>query len=158
MQHYYRPIQIKIAVTMKQAINWQTHGDTSADTPLIHYAQCHDPQDAAVQSFINSAIDRAIAIIPQSMHENARYLLFNWDGNKACLTAVTTDDNKSHDAPESIQLDIPAWQVSAGSVSTEQSDTLHYWIRDYLTTCAEFLHYSLIAVYCEGDRSNTRLL
>jgi hypothetical protein len=143
---------------MKQAIHWQTRGDTTVDLPLIHYAQCNDPQDTVVQSFINDTIDRAIAIIPQSMHENARYLLFSWDSDKACLKVVTTDDDKSHDAPESIQLDIPAWQASTGSVGTEQSETLHYWIRDYLTTCAEFLHYSLIAVYCEGDRSNTRLL
>jgi hypothetical protein len=145
-------------MTMTQVISWQTHGEKSSDAPLIHYAQCNDPEDAVVQSFINSAIERAIAIIPQSMHENARYLLFNWDSNKSCLNVVTTDDDKSHDAPESIQLDIPAWQSSTGSVTGEQSDTLHYWIRDYLTTCAEFLHYSLIAVYCEGDRSNTRLL
>jgi hypothetical protein len=142
-------------MTMTQVINWQTDGEKSTDAPLIHYAQCNDPGDAAVQSFINSAIDRAIAIIPQSMQDNARYLLFNWDSDKACLKVVTTDDDKSHDAPESIQLDIPAWQVAAGS---EQSDKLHYWIRDYLTTCAEFLHYSLIAVYCEGDRKRTRLL
>jgi hypothetical protein len=145
-------------MTMTQVINWQTDGEKSTDALLIHYAQCNDPGDAAVQLFINSAIDRAIAIIPQSMQDNARYLLFNWDSNKACLKVVTTDDDKSHDAPESIQLDIPAWQVSAGSVCSEQSDTLHYWIRDYLTTCAEFLHYSLIAVYCEGDRKRTRLL
>jgi hypothetical protein len=143
---------------MTQVINWQTDGEKSTAAPLIHYAQCNDPGDVAVQSFIDSAIDRAIAIIPQSMHENARYLLFNWDSNKACLKVVTTDDDKSHDAPESIQLDIPAWEVGDGSIGSEQSEKLHYWIRDYLTTCAEFLHYSLIAVYCEGDRSNTRLL
>lgn len=143
---------------MKQAINWQALGDTSTDTPLIHYVQCDDPQDTVVQSFINSAIDRSIAIIPQSMHDDARYLLFNWDPYKASLTAVTTDDAKSHDAPESIQLDIPAWQVSTSSEAPRQTEKLHYWIRDYLTTCAEFLHYSLIAVYCEGDRSKTRLL
>jgi hypothetical protein len=143
---------------MKQAIHWQTRGDTTVDSPLIHYAQCNDPQDTVVQSFINDSIDRAIAIIPQSMHEDARYLLFNWDPYTASLTAVTTDDDKSRDAPESIQLDISAWLASTDSVTAVQTETLHFWIRDYLTTCAEFLHYSLIAVYCEGDRSKTRLL
>ena len=143
---------------MTQVINWQTDSETSTDASLIHYAQCLDPGDTAAQLFINSAIDRAIAIIPQSMHENARYLLFSWDSDKACLKVVTTDDDKSHDAPESIQLDIPAWQVDAGGPGSEQSEKLHYWIRDYLTTCGEFLHYSLIAVYCDGDRTKTRLL
>ncbi len=143
---------------MNQPIDWKTCGEAIDGSLLTHCAICSDHQNSVVQSFINSAIDRAIAIIPQSMHEDARYLLFNWSADTGTLTAVTTDDEKSHDASESIQLSIKDWQPSPGTLPADQSETLHYWIRDYLTTCADFLHYSLIAVYCEGDRNKSRLL
>lgn len=140
---------------MTTNINWSLVPDGINKDQLYHCASCDGPQDKQVQQFINSVIDRAIAIIPQSMNDNARYLLFSWNQQDACLEVVTTDDNKVQDSLESIKTHIAQWHAATGC---DQSETMHYWIRDYLTTCPEFLHYSLIAIFCEGDRSKTRLL
>lgn len=123
----------------------------------IHFAQCPHTDPIDIQQFIDHTVERAIAIIPQSLRDNGRYLLFDWNPQQASLTIVTTNDDKSIDAPESVQVIINDWQQRGGA-SEAQSAELQFWLRDYLTTAAAFLHFSLIAIYCEGDRRQTRLM
>ncbi len=146
------------AFTQNTEINWRLSGNAANGDTIKHCARCDQQQHKKIQAFINAAIDRSIGIIPQSMHDDARYLLFNWHSADALLTIVTTDDHKQHDATECVQLCIQPWQQQSGDFTAQHSDDIHFWIRDYLTTCPEFLHYALIAVFCTGDRLQSRLL
>jgi hypothetical protein len=142
---------------MTPSINWSCSDNNAAGDEKIHFAECTDQLDVDIQHFINGAIDQAIGIIPQSIRDDARYLLFTWDDAAAELTIVSTDDDKVNDAKECVRVCIHHWCQQDGA-SAEQVENVHFWIRDYLTTCPEFLHYSLIAVFTCGDRASARLL
>lgn len=125
---------------------------------LLHCGHCVDVDEGMVQASINQAVDRAIAIIPQTIHDDARYLLFSWNNVNGELGAVITDDSKTHDSLESVRLSLRPWSAQSAASQAERDEAVHYWIRDHLTTCEEFMRYSLIAIFCQGDRSQARLL
>lgn len=139
-------------------LDWILSGDKEAGEAIQHIARCEQQQDSDVQQFINAGLDRAIAIIPQCIRDDARYLLFIWNSKEACLDIVTSDDNKKVDAAESVHISFNQWQQLTTSSKEEQADNLHFWIRDYLTTSSEFLHFSLIALFSSSDRNDTKLL
>jgi len=139
-------------------LNWTLTGNRELGEALVHYTECAQQQHEELASAINAGMDRAIAIIGQSIRDDARYLLCMWDSANGTLDIVTTDDDKQIDAPESVRMQFTAWAATADADRTEQEDSLHFWIRDYLTTSAEFLHFSLIALFSSDQRQHTRLL
>jgi hypothetical protein len=148
---------------MIDEINWTLRGDKNAGEVVQHFTQCDEKHEEAIHQHLNLVLDRAIGIIPQSIHDDARYLLFTWNSDSATLDIVSTNDDKTHDASENVQLHIEQWQQTTGQSLTEQSlteqtDNIHFWIKDYLTTCSEFLHFSLVAMLSLGDRAKTQLL
>ena len=141
---------------MSEAPDWILQCPT--EQTKIHFAKYSgDSEYRAIQRFVDHTVERAIAIIPQSLRQDGRYLLFDWNARSATLSIVTTDDSKSNDSPEAVEVVITPWQQQGGA-NTEQSADLQYWLHDYLTTASAFLQFSLIAVYCEGDRQRTQLL
>lgn len=143
---------------MIEDINWSLRGDKATGEDIQHFAQCDETSETDIQEFLNLVLDRAIGIIPQSIHDDARYLLFTWNSNSSTLDIVSTDDHKTHDASENVQLRIEHWLQTNEQSSAEYTDNIHYWIKDYLTTSSEFLHFSLIAMFSLGDRAKTQLL
>jgi hypothetical protein len=143
-------------------IDWILRGDKSTGENLQHFTQCDEQHEKEIQEHLNLVLDRAIGIIPQSIHDDARYLLFVWNSDSATLDIVSTDDQKTHDASENVQLRIEPWsqstEPSTEQAKQEQTDNIHYWIKNYLTTSSEFLHFSLIAMFSLGDRAKTQLL
>lgn len=125
---------------------------------LLHYADCTTSADDEIQSFINQLIEHTMNIIPPGLRDDARYLLFDWDCDSAILTVTSTNDDKTRDAPDQISSCLQNWRNPEPDKAEEHTASLRYWIRDYLTTCPAFLSYALIAVFCEGDRSQARLL
>lgn len=143
---------------MIEDINWILRGDKTTGEDIQHFAQCDENHEKEIQEYLNLVLDRAIGIIPQSIHDDARYLLFTWKSDSSTLDIVSTDDHKTHDASENVQLRIEHWLQSTEQSMAEQTDSIHYWIKDYLTTSSEFLHFSLIAMLSLGDRAKTQLL
>lgn len=143
---------------MIEDINWSLRGDKATGEDIQHFAQCDETSETDIQEFLNLVLDRAIGIIPQSIHDDARYLLFTWNSKSSTLDIVSTDDHKTHDASENVQLRIEHWLQTNEQSSAEYTDNIHYWIKDYLTTSSEFLHFSLIAMFSLGDRAKTQLL
>lgn len=139
-------------------LNWTLTGDRQQDQALIHHAQCAEQEPEALSQAINAGMDRAIAIIGQSIRDDARYLLCMWDSENSTLDIITTDDDKQIDAPESVRLQFTQWNTADDADRLEQERNLHFWIRDYLTTSSEFLHFSLIALFSSDQRHHTRLL
>ncbi len=139
-------------------IDWTLTGDKAAGDHLTHFSECHEVNENEINEYLNLVLDRAIGIIAQSIHDDARYLLFTWNSETSTLDIVSTDDQKSHDASESVKLRIQHWQESPKLTAEEQTENIHYWIKDYLTTSSEFLHFSLIAMFSCGDRAKTQLL
>lgn len=136
---------------------------------IIHHATSEGTSDSDIQLAINACTDKACALLDQNIQEDSRYLLFEWDSTNSTLTIVVTDDSKQKDSPQIVQCHFPALNQKLNAVTDTQgsewqfqaaeiADHVQYSIKDYLTTCAPFLRYSLIAAFHQDSRATCTLL
>ena len=139
------------------------------DNCLLFSATCHQQDDQAIASAIAETIEKAVSILHMNIVDDSQYLLFEWDTEKSTLSVVVTDQLKQTDSNHIVQCVMVAlhaemdklknvspqqWQ----SKSAEISDQIRYTLSNYLTTCAGFFNFSLVAAYHEQSRKNTVLL
>ena len=127
----------------------------------LYTAECTGVTDIALKQAVSNCVQKAIEHLHSNIQNDSMYLLFEWSKTNALLTAVVTDELKQNDANIVIQCQFQ--KLSQKPLQTEDemqqyADNIHFWIRDYLTTDNAFLHYSLIAIYHDSSRDNTRLL
>ncbi|MFV8783033.1 hypothetical protein ACNKU7_11465 [Microbulbifer sp. SA54] len=148
----------------------QPAGDTGQRSEyVIHSSTIEKTSDDGVQRAIDACIDKACTLLPRNIRDDSRYLLFGWDAVNSTLTIVVTDDSKEKDSPDIVQCRFSSLvekmnsesadpDHSQHSAADELADNIQYWIKDYLTTCAPFLRYSLIAAFYRESRSSCALL
>ena len=125
----------------------------SEDTAhALHLCEFKGESDRDVQLAINTSIDKACDLLEQNIQDDSRYLLFEWNAKASTLTIVVTDDGKERDSREVVQCHFAANDIALNP------DDIQFWIRDYLTTCTQFLHYSLIAAFHRDSRADCTLL
>ena len=119
---------------------------------VVHHCRSDGNSNREIQEAINACIDKACALLGRSIQDDSRYMLFGWDADASTLTIVVTDDEKQRDSRNVVQC-----QFTATDESLDPED-IQYWIKDYLTTCAPFLQYSLIAAFHQESRASCTLL
>lgn len=141
-------------------LNWDINTDcaltesaASEDTAhAVHLCEFKGESDRDVQLAINASIDKACDLLEQNIQDDSRYLLFEWNPKTSTLAIVVTDDGKERDSRDVVQCHFVANDIALNP------DDIQFWIRDYLTTCTQFLHYSLIAAFHCDSRADCTLL
>jgi hypothetical protein len=82
-------------------------------------------------------------------------MLFEWDEDNASLSIVVSDAKKAHDSPQMVKC---CFKALSENMPSDYAENIHFWIRDYLTTCAGFMRYSLVAAFHTGNRNACTLL
>ncbi|MCK7597397.1 hypothetical protein M0G74_08970 [Microbulbifer sp. CAU 1566] len=135
----------------------------------IHFSEFNGTSDNEVQQAINACVDRACELLEKNIRDDSRYLLFEWDVVYSMLTIVVTDDAKEKDSQYVVKCQLTAIDKKLTPENTqpnsewesrvsEFAEDVQYWIKDYLTTCAPFLNYSLIAAFHRESRASCTLL
>ena len=129
-------------------------GTTSEDSSerVIHSASLEATSDEKMQQGIDACIEKACGLLENNIQDDSRYMLFGWDVDTSTLTIVVTDDEKERDSRNVVQCH---FIVTAKQLDPED---IQFWIKDYLTTCAPFLRYSLIAAFHRESRVSCVLL
>jgi hypothetical protein len=143
-------------------LNWTT---SSTPTTIIHAASVADSAAASVKASVEAATDQAVALLKNNIQDDSLYLLFEWNADAAKLTILVTDASKTQDAPELVCCSFPMLALEASNsdargalTSATSTDSVKFWLHDYLTTCTAFFSYSLVAIFHSSTRSNTELL
>lgn len=111
-----------------------------------------EPRD--YQLAVEAAACQAISLLAEFVTDSSRYLLFSWSESQLRITI--TDDCRQVDRPVVVELTLDG--LAAQLEGETEAEAVRFWLRDYLTTALEYLNYSLIAGFCEGDRSRINLL
>jgi len=120
-----------------------------------------------VDMAIQVCIEKAVSFLPDYVTDESRYLLFEWNIETSTLTIVVTDDTKKHDAKFVVKCCMSALNEAVNRIDSElakkekaleYSDLVKYSIKDYLTTCAAFMQFSLVAVFHNTTRAKIELL
>ncbi|MBN8431875.1 hypothetical protein JF535_13550 [Microbulbifer salipaludis] len=118
----------------------------------IHHSTVVGASEQDIQLAIDASVEKACELLENNIQDDSRYLLFGWDSEVSTLTIVVTDDDKRHDSRDVVQC-----HLVTGGQQPDPED-IQFWIKDYLTTCAPFLRYSLIAAFHRGSRATCTLL
>ena len=129
-------------------LDWTIEHDT------LHTAAFSDPSPASMASVINNMMEKAISLLNDNTKNESRYLLLEWTTSKKILSVVVTDDTKSQDSDHIIKL---AFTGNLNDADEFIGD-LKFYSKDFLTTCDDFMNYSLIAAFCIDGRDKAQLL
>lgn len=143
-------------------LQWQLRQEIQAagnqdNTYTVHFTGCSATDDKTVAKAVEASIDKMISLMGAAVKDESRYLLFDWGDETTALGIYVTDDSKLQDAEVVVKLCLNEWAGEEGD-REEQAEKIKFFIKDYLTVCSGFLHYSLIAVFTQGDREKTELL
>lgn len=138
-------------------LNWTT---TETQNTTIHSASELDTNENTLCKTIEACADIAISLLKTNIQDDSLYLLFEWNEELATLNIVVTDATKKHDSQESVLCTFPnlALDLINQEQRTKHTDTVKFWLHDYLTTCTAFFSYSLVAIFHSSTRNNTELL
>lgn len=139
--------------------NWTTH---QTESGIVHSISISETSEKTVRHLIEASADKAIQLLKKNIQDDSLYLLFEWDANHAKLNIIVTDASKTQDAPESVCCIFSSLATELARESEEQrfeyTESVKFWLHDYLTTCTAFFSYSLVAIFHSSTRNNTELL
>jgi hypothetical protein len=139
--------------------NWTSN---QTGNQIIHSLLVSETSEKTVRQLIEASADKAIHLLKKNIQDDSLYLLFEWDIDKATLNIIVTDASKTQDAPEAVCCVFSSLAIELARESEEQrlnyTESVKFWLHDYLTTCTAFFSYSLVAIFHSGSRNNTELL
>lgn len=138
-------------------LNWTK---TPTESTTHYHALVADTDDKALKQAIEAAADKAVSLLNSNIQDDSLYVLFEWDSELARLNICVTDASKRVDAPESVSCTFSnlAPLLNNPEARNNYTETVKFWLHDYLTTCTAFFSFSLVAIFHSSTRSNTELL
>lgn len=119
----------------------------------IFSTSCSSDNESLIKSALGQTVDKAVALLDKSIEDESVFLLFDWNKASGELGVFVTDENKQLDSKIVVRC-----VFSAVDQTDAFAEQIKFWIKDYLTTCNAFFHYSLVAVFCSGSRLDGDLL
>jgi hypothetical protein len=138
-------------------LNWTI---TQTENQFIHTTSIADASEMALRKTIEKCTDKAVSLLKNNIQDDSLYLLFEWDTTQATLHIAVTNANKTQDAPDSVCCSFAglALEPSNTELLLKQTESVKFWLHDYLTTCTAFFNYSLVAIFHSSSRDQTELL
>ncbi|RYG14522.1 MAG: hypothetical protein EOO07_16760 [Chitinophagaceae bacterium] len=129
---------------------------------ISHITRSAETSENGVRHCVEAAVDKAISLFKTNIQDDSLYLLFDWNLFEAKLNIIITNASKNNDSAESVCCVFPSLAIELSRESDEQrenyTESLKFWLHDYLAICPAFLNYSLVAIFNSGSRQNTELL
>lgn len=118
----------------------------------LHSLQVDDCSQDNITQALASAIETASALLDSNIDDESLFLFFEWDNASSTLTIAVTDDTKQKTSPDVVRC-------TFATLSEQQNaQQIQLLIKDYLSTCKQFLRFSLVAMFHTGSREHCELL
>src|SRR5690554_1661401 len=136
--------------------------DPHAAEGRFHHAQSNAMDDSALVNDTDAALDKAVSFLNANVKNESRYFLVEWNRPSSTLRLAVTDDAKLEDGADVVVLGFTALNAkiqTAGDLERElYSEKMQFWVKEYLSICAGFMDYSLVAVFTDSTRDRVRML
>ncbi|UZE94598.1 hypothetical protein [Alkalimarinus alittae] len=134
-------------------MNWSI--ENLSDKQVLHSTICEKTTEEGVKLSALAVADYALAMLGDSIEDDAMYCLFDWDEADAKLRILVTDHRKENDGKNVVDVQFTGLEQADFDDKTE---TLKFWLRDHLTTSADYLRYSLVAGFTRNGRETVELM
>jgi len=132
------------------------------DNKTLYTTSVAETSDNDAQHIFEACAEKAIQMLNENILDDSLYLLFEWNTDQASLNIVVTDASKTHDAPHSFCCTFSSLAIELARLTEDQresyTETIKFWLHDYLASCTAFFSYSLVAIFHSNSRKNTELL
>ena len=132
-------------------IDWQETRNSDGQLECLSYKETSG-QKSLQQSAVDLAVERAVQLISLNIADDSRYFVCEWSEQQSLLKINVSDESKGSDSPVSLELTL------SGDATEPDAELIRFWITDFLSSCSDFLRFSLIAVFHTGDPSRSQLL
>ncbi|MFT4797754.1 MAG: hypothetical protein ACJAYE_000945 [Candidatus Azotimanducaceae bacterium] len=113
-----------------------------------HISECVAQNEGGIRLALGECVEKSISLLQTNINNESLYLMFEWCALSSILTVVVTDSSKKIDSQHIVKC----------TFAKLESEDVQYWLRDYFTTCASFMKYSLVAAFHCDKRSESTLL
>lgn len=139
---------------------------SSDSSNTLHSLLIAETSDTEIKAAIEASAEKIIGLLSDNILDDSLYLLFEWDPANAILTASVTNADKTEDSPQHIRCEFSGIKTNMKRLDaakrveqqTDLTESVKFWLHDYLTTCTAFFKFSLVAIFHADSRANTELL
>lgn len=141
-------------------LSWnELQSETEAGEKIAIAAVCGSDSPQEQRMAVNEMVDKTVELLPLEVRDESMYLVFTWDAAAGQLSAAVAGEGKLIHGEREVSCQFAALAGSADAdVDGELFETIRFWVRDYLTTCNEYMRFSLIAILHSGDVRRAVLL
>jgi hypothetical protein len=132
-------------------IDWQQQ---QAESSTIFSAQSSSTDKQQIKHCVDACLQKMIEHLEQDVTDQAMYLVCQWLPANATLQLLTADPELQPCGKITVQCQLDGLKEMDDELLAE----FKFWLRDYLTTAAGFLHYSLVAVMRATPDASPELL
>lgn len=138
-------------------MEWTTQTN---DAQINHYSRCESSDEPTVKEAVKQTVEKAISYLYDNINDDSLYFLVEWDSTNSSLKIVVTDETKNNESQHHVCCDFFAENNNTGEKQTHTIDvsSIQYWARDILTTDTQYIRFSLVAIFSQGNRQHTQLL
>ena len=126
--------------------------ETNEDGQKNYALTAEGSDDETIKLVIAATIEKAVEFLHININDDSLFFLCEWHEEKNLLRIVVSDQQKQQDSEYCVQCQFE------NLPQANNAERFKLLIRDYLTTCSGFMHYSLVAMFHTGDRNACELL
>ncbi|WP_250658071.1 hypothetical protein [Alkalimarinus coralli] len=134
-------------------MNWSI--DNLSPQRACHSSTCTEITETDIKASMLASADYALSMLEESIHDDALYCLFEWSDEQSLLSISVTDHSKTNDGKHTVKVHFKGIKQAA---IEEQTETIKFWLRDHLTTSADFMKFSLVAGFSRDGRQTVELM
>lgn len=132
---------------------------------LIFAAVVDSAEESNLKEGLGECVEKATSFLHLNIHDDSMYFMLGWDKTTSTLKITVVDETKSKESQYVVTCCFSALAQAllsdsegAEAKADEQTDSIRYWIKDYLTTCSSYYQYSLVATFYTESRNMGDLL
>ncbi|MCJ8313376.1 MAG: hypothetical protein HRU38_14240 [Saccharospirillaceae bacterium] len=112
-----------------------------------------------VSDTVNFCVEKASALLDKSISDESQFFLVEWNKTKCELTISVTDQTKTKDSDYVVSCHfVELEKIANADNEVEWIENIQFAASNYLTTDADFLRFSLIALFTSEQRDYCRML
>ena len=133
-------------------INWQQTNNTFTCTSI-------EKTEYPVSDTVNICVAKASSMLDQSISDDSQFFLIEWNKIKCELSISVTDNSKTKDSDYKVSCHfVELEKIACAENEVEWIENIQVAASNYLTTDADFLRFSLIALFTHEQRDGCRML
>jgi len=140
------------------SLQWKSI-ESPTDNTVVHSAVCAAVNGDDLKLAMEQCLDQALAHLDENVTEDSLYFLCEWQFQQKTLTVSVTNEHKNNDSKHKVNCVFDALSESElANDEQEFSENVRFWLKDYMSLSDAFLQFSIIALYTDAGRTQTRLL